>query len=195
MSVNTDALRQAGASLPPGASRLLPLRLASGMHIRVAERADAPVIASVLSAAAAKLVQRGEGLWSSAEVSESAVTPHIDRGLYHLGFEAECAVGVFRLQFQDPAFWPEIPDGTSAYLHKLAVHPEKQGRGFAHELLGHAVALTQEKRLRFLRLDCVAGRPKLRAVYESFGFKHHSQKQIGSGMFDRFEFDVGAHDA
>lgn len=119
---------------------------------------------------------------------------HIERGLYHVGFEAECAVGVFRLQSRDPAFWPEISDGTSAYLHKLAVLPERQGRGFAHELLRHAVTLTRENHLRFLRLDCVAGRPKLRAVYESFGFRHHSLKQVGGGMFDRFEFDVGAPD-
>lgn len=164
------------------------------MHVRVAQASDAPVVAALLSAAAAKLVERGEALWSAAEVGEAAVTPHIERGLYHLGFDAESAVGVFRLQFQDPDFWPEIADGTSAYLHKLAVLPEKQGHGVAHELLRHAVALTRENRRRFLRLDCAAGRPKLRAVYESFGFRHHSQKQVGSGMFDRFEFDVGAPD-
>ncbi len=165
------------------------------MHVRVAQTADAPVVAGVLSAAAAKLVEQGEALWSTAEVSEAAVTPHIERHLYHVGFDADCAIGVFRLQFQDPAFWPEIPDGTSAYLHKLAILPEKKGFGFAHELLCHAVALTRKSRLRFLRLDCAADRPKLRAVYESFGFRFHSQIQIGGGMFDRFEFDVGAPDA
>jgi len=164
------------------------------MHVRLAQHADIAVVSGVLSAAAADLVERGEALWTTAEVGEAAVTPHIRQGLYHVGFDAECAVGAFRLQLQDPAFWPEIPDGTSAYLHKLAVLPEKQGRGFAQELLRHAVRLTRERRLRFLRLDCVAGRPKLRAVYESFGFRHHSQKQIGGGMFDRFEFDVGAHE-
>lgn len=161
------------------------------MQVRVAQRADAPLVAGVLSAAAAKLAKRGEALWGIEEVSEAAVLPHIDHGLYHVGLDAECPVGVFRFQFRDPAFWPEIPDGTSAYLHKLAVLPEKQGRGFAQELLRHAVTLTRANRLRFLRLDCVAGRPKLRGVYESFGFRHHSRKQIGGGMFDRFEFDVG----
>ena len=96
------------------------------MHFRVAQRADASVIAGVLSSAGTKLLERGEALWSTGEVSQAAVTPHIERGLYHVGFDAQCAVGVFRLQFQDPAFWPEIPEGTSAYLHKLAILPEKQ---------------------------------------------------------------------
>jgi GNAT superfamily N-acetyltransferase len=162
------------------------------MHIRVAHLADVAAVSAVLSAAAADLVARGQALWTATEVSEAAVTPHIRQGLYHMGLDAAaCAVGVFRLQLKDPAFWPEVSDGTSAYLHKLAVLPEKRGHGVGHELLRHAVRLTRESRLRFLRLDCVAGRPKLRAVYESFGFRHHSQKQIGSGWFDRFEFDVG----
>lgn len=165
------------------------------MHVRLAQPADVAVVAGVLSAAATKLVERGEALWSAAEVSEEAVLPHIRSGLYHLGTHAGEAVGVFRLQLQDPAFWPEIPDGTSAYLHKLAVLPQRQGQGFAHELLRHAVRLTWDKHLQFLRLDCVAGRPRLRSVYESFGFRHHGLKQMGGGMFDRFEFDVGAPDA
>jgi GNAT superfamily N-acetyltransferase len=115
--------------------------------------------------------------------------------MYYIGFSRERAVGVFRLQSRDPSFWPEIPEGTSAYLHKLAVLPDEQRRGFAKELLLSAVALTRDKGFRFLRLDCIAGRPKLRAVYERFGFKHHSQVTVGEGVFDRFEFNVGAHDA
>jgi GNAT superfamily N-acetyltransferase len=165
------------------------------MHVRVAQPAESWLVADVLSAAAAKLVQRGHGLWTSAEVSEAAVAPHVASGLYFVGIDGAEVIGVFRLQMQDRAFWPEIPDGTSAYLHKLAVRPERHGQGLAHELLGHAVRLTRERSLRYLRLDCMAGRPKLRAVYESFGFRHHSEKQMGSQMFERYELDVGAPDA
>jgi GNAT superfamily N-acetyltransferase len=165
------------------------------MHVRVAEPSDLVVVAAVLAGAAAKLMERGEPLWTMPEVSEAALSSHVREGLYHVGFDAGEAVGVFRLQLQDPDFWPEIPTGTSAYLHKLAVRPDKQGRGIAHTLLCHAVGLARKRRLQFLRLDCVAGRPKLRAVYESFGFKHHSQKPIGRSMFERFEFEVGAPDA
>jgi GNAT superfamily N-acetyltransferase len=120
------------------------------MHIRLADPSEAPVIAEVLSAAAANLVERGEALWSTTEISEPAVAPHTERGLYHIGFLDERAVGVFRLQTRDPVFWPEIPDGTSAYLHKLAVLPAEQGRGFAHELVVpvlsiHAASVAYER--------------------------------------------------
>ena len=165
------------------------------MYVRVALPAESSLVADVLSAAAAKLVERGQGLWTSSEVSEPAVAPNVAGGLYFVGIEGAEVVGVFRLQLQDRAFWPEIPDGTSVYLHKLAVRPERHGQGLAHELLAHAVRLTRERGLRFLRLDCISGRPKLRAVYESFGFRHHSEIRIGSKLFDRFELDVGAPDA
>jgi GNAT superfamily N-acetyltransferase len=161
------------------------------MQIRLAQPEDAAIVAEVLSAAAAKLDERGEALWTSAEVSEPAVAPHIRSGLYYLGVEGEEAIGVFRFQLEDRAFWPEIPRGSSVFLHKLAIVPEKQGQGRAHELLAHAVHMTREKGLRFLRVDCMAGRPKLVAVYESFGFRHHSQKQIGGQMFHRLELDLG----
>lgn len=164
------------------------------MQFRLAKSEDAALVTGVLSAAAAHLRESGQELWPARDVSEFAVLPHINDGLYHLGFEGNEAVGVFRLQMQDTAFSPEIPDGTSAYLHKLAVLPAKQGQSFAHMLLHHAVNLTRTMGLGFLRLDCMGARPRLRAVYESFGFRHHSQKLLGRQVFERFEFDVQALD-
>jgi GNAT superfamily N-acetyltransferase len=161
------------------------------MHVRLATPADAAIVAGVLSAAAANLRETGKELWSPAEVSELAVSPHIGEGLYHLGLLGAEPVGVFRLQPQDPDFWPEIPAGTSMYLHKLALIPSRQGQGLAHLLLGHAAGLTRARGCRFLRLDCMGGRPQLRIVYERFGFRHHSQKVLGGQPFERFEFDVG----
>lgn len=162
------------------------------MQFRTATPEDVAVVATVLSAAAADLREKGQALWSPAEVSECAVSPHVHDGLYHLGLDGAQAVGVFRLEMQDPAFWPDMPEGTSAYLHKLAVLPARQGQRLAHRLLRHAVDLTRARGLGFLRLDCMGGRPRLRAVYESFGFHHHSQILRGGRVFDRFELPVEA---
>jgi len=160
------------------------------MQFRLATADDTALVAGVLSAAAANLRDKGLGLWSVAETSEAAVAPHVNGGLYHLALEGANVVGVFRLEARDPVFWPEMPEGTSAYLHKLAVLPACQGQGVAHQLLRHAVDVTRAKGFGFLRLDCMGGRPKLRAVYESFGFRHHSQKTLGNQAFDRFELSL-----
>ncbi len=102
-------------------------------------------------------------------------------------------VGVFRFQREDPVFWPEVEAGTSAFVHKLAVAPRRQGQDLAQALLAHACSLARSQGLPMLRLDCQSGRPRLRAVYERFGFRHHSQIALGGGLFERFEFDLATH--
>ena len=165
------------------------------MHFRPSTPEDIPVVAGVLSAAEARLRARGQDLWSAAETSEAAVGPHVAAGRYHLGLEGPAVVGVFRLDTHDARFWPEMAEGFAAYLHKLAVVPQCQGRGLAHALLGHAVDLARARGVGFLRLDCKGGRPKLRGVYESFGFRNHSPILLNGQAYDRFEFAVGVRDA
>lgn len=161
------------------------------MHIRQVRPEEAAHVASVLSAAAEDLSLKGQALWGSAEVSEDAVKEQVRAGRYYVAFDGEGPVGVFRLDLEDRLFWPEVVDGSSAFIHKVAVHPSRQGQNLAHSLLGYACELARQHGRRFLRLDCMGGRPKLRAVYERFGFRHHSDKNLGGHIFHRFELEVG----
>jgi GNAT superfamily N-acetyltransferase len=174
--------------------------MASGTHvghlvmrlrIRQAQTSEVGLVAQVLTSAAEKLNATGQHLWDAAETSEAAVLAHVRAGKYHIALESDGPVGVFRFQLEDGYFWPEIPAGTSAFIHKLAIRPEKQGHNLARVLLQHACELTAQHSRRFLRLDCVSGRPKLRAGYEDFGFRHHSELKLGNAVFDRFELEVG----
>ena len=162
------------------------------VHIRQVNAGEEGLVADVLRSAAASLAEKGKALWGAPEVSEAAVKEHVRAGMYYAAFDDEGPVGVFRFQLDDPLFWPEVPDGSSAFVHKIAVYPHKQGRDVAHALLHYACDLTRQHGRHFLRLDCVGGRPKLRAVYERFGFRHHSVKDLGDRAFDRFELDVAA---
>ena len=160
------------------------------LEIRLAQPHEAVLVADVLTQAAHRLADRGLALWGASEVAAPAVEPHVRAGLYHLALEGTEPVGVFRFQLEDPDFWPEVPIGSSAFVHKLAVRPDRQGRQLAHTLLSHACALTRQQQRSHLRLDCQAGRPQLRALYERFGFRHHSEIQLGGRMYDRFEIDL-----
>jgi GNAT superfamily N-acetyltransferase len=160
------------------------------MHIRPAEAHEAALVADVLGTAVAAMEKRGITLWDPAEISAAGVEAHVRAGMYHVASDEDGPLGVFRFQLEDKGFWPEVPEGTSAYVHKLAVYPQQRKSGVAQALLAHACELTRQQGRQFLRLDCMAGRPKLRAVYETFGFRHHSQVTMEGWLFDRFEFDV-----
>lgn len=165
-------------------------RTEHGMNIRAALPAETALVAGVLQAAAAGQRERGQAQWAPHDVDEATVGPHVRAGLYHLALDGPAAVGVFRLELEDPDFWPDMPEGSAAYVHKMAVVPARQRQGIAPALLGHACALARLQGRRFLRLDCMSGWPGLRRVYEGFGFRFHSHWRMGGSLFDRFEYPL-----
>ncbi|MBE9107054.1 hypothetical protein IQ229_19630 [Nostoc cf. edaphicum LEGE 07299] len=50
----------------------------------------------------------------------------------------------------------------------------------------HAQTLSK----RYLRLNCDDLRPRLRAVYEGFGFRYRSQRQVGAYFVSRYEYQI-----
>ncbi|MEO8023404.1 GNAT family N-acetyltransferase [Polaromonas sp.] len=165
------------------------------MLIKQAQLHEVSLVAEVLTAAAENLIARGEMLWPPSEVNEAAIHEHVRTGWYFMASDDEGPVGVFRFQLEDRHFWPEIPEGSSAFVHKVAVHPRAQGQELAQALLAHACGLARQHGRQHLRLDCRHGRTKLMSLYERFGFRHHSEKQIGLERFDRYEIEVSEHEA
>jgi GNAT superfamily N-acetyltransferase len=160
------------------------------MNIRRAQPQETTSVAAVLTSAAEALVARGQKLWDASDTCEAAVADDVRAGRYYIAHDDAGAVGVFRFELEDVVYWPEIERGSSAFIHRLAVHPRAQGGELAQALLAHAVLLARAQGRRWLRLDCTSGRPKLRQVYERFGFRLHSHKSFGTAVVDRFELEV-----
>jgi GNAT superfamily N-acetyltransferase len=158
--------------------------------IRQATRQDAETVAKILSEAARWLEQNGMAMWRGNELVPSRIAADIDGGLL---FIAECddeAAGVVKFQLEDRQFWPDVPESESAFVHRLAVRRRFAGGEISSALLSWAVERTRSLRRDYLRLDCEASRPKLRAVYERFGFVHHSDRQVGPYYVSRYELRV-----
>jgi len=157
------------------------------MNIREARPSDAPMIASVLQEAARWLAKGGRALWSGAEISHERVLQDTSAGLFHVARDGEQIVGVMKFELEDAYFWPEIPRGSSAFIHKLAIRRAWAKKGVSIELLTYARARAQRLGCVCLRLDCVADRHGLRNLYENFGFALHSVVQKGTTSFARYE--------
>jgi hypothetical protein len=75
----------------------------------------------------------------------------------------------------------------------LAVRRGYPGLGAA--LLGWAAESVRDAGRRFVRLDCVAGNPRLRAYYEAAGFAHRGDVAVGGApgeLVDRGR-PIGGH--
>jgi GNAT superfamily N-acetyltransferase len=164
----------------------------SPVNIRPAMHQDTIVVSDILKEAARWLEESGMPLWREGELEPASIAADVAEGLLFIAQRLGNAAGVVRFQLEDAVFWPDVPRGEAAYIHRLAVRRRYAGTGLSKALLRWAVERTQSLDRRFLRLDCVASRPRLRAVYESFGFQHRDDKQVGPYFVSRYEYDVGA---
>ena len=164
--------------------------MSSSIEVRQAVPQDLEVVSGILSEVARWQEQAGAPLWLDGELTPDRIAAEIACGFFFL---AECAgdpAGAVKFQLEDELFWPDAPNPNAAYVHRLAVRRQYGGKGVSTALLNWAAERTRSIGRHVLRLDCDADRPKLRAVYESFGFGHHSYRLVGSYFVARYELDL-----
>jgi GNAT superfamily N-acetyltransferase len=160
------------------------------VKIRRATPQDTAEVSAILKEAARWLEESGMPLWREGELGPANIVADVAEGLFFVAERLGNVAGVVRFQLEDAIFWPDVPQGEAAYIHRLAVRRRYAGTGVSTALLRWAVERTQGLGRRYLRLDCVASRPRLRAVYESFGFQHRDDRQVGPYFVSRYEYDV-----
>ena len=153
-------------------------------------RGDVQAASSVLMTSALDRAERGEELWPPASLTPERLGRYYPEHGWHVAWQSDRPVGCYVLLEEDPLFWPEAPAGEALYLHKLAVHPEVQGQGRAQTLLQHAAQQAALRGRGHLRLDTATHRPRLRAVYETFGFQHVADRIVKSWAVSLYDLPV-----
>jgi GNAT superfamily N-acetyltransferase len=159
--------------------------------IRQATSADANAIVETL-AEAAKWVEELDGtiMWVEGELEQERVRAEADAAMFVVGEVDGRVVGAIRFQLEDRLFWPDLDAADSAFVHRLAVRRAFAGQGISTALLEWAVDRARTLGKQYVRLDCDADRSRLRAVYERFGFRLHSYRQVGSYYVSRYELQI-----
>ena len=121
--------------------------------------------------------------------------PSTLHGRWARGFSCWLSVAGILLASCDSSFpircsGPTSLQSDAAYVHRLAVRRQYAGGHVSSTLLSWAVERTRALGRPFLRLDCEASRPRLRAVYERFGFQHHSDLQVGPYFVARYQLAI-----
>jgi GNAT superfamily N-acetyltransferase len=153
---------------------IVPVYLLSPISIRQATPNNLLTVSSILSEAALWLKQQNMPLWEEHELSLESIQQDIESGLFYIAFCEDVAAGVVKFQTEDLVFWSDIRQEDSAFIHRLAVRRRFAGGSVSTALMQWAVEQSRDLGKHFLRLDCAADRPRLRKVYEKFGFQHHS---------------------
>jgi GNAT superfamily N-acetyltransferase len=183
--------RQGGVISPPGLCDDPEGRCPLILNARQALVADVGTVSDILREAASWLDARGEPLWTDSELLPDRIIDEVADGLYWLAEDGGVALGTVRFQLEDPLFWPDLSSGEAVFVHRLAVRRVAAGGVVSSFLLQWAIERARQLGRPYLRLDCDAARPRLRAFYERFGFRHHSDRQVGPYVVARYEIGVG----
>ncbi|HEX5570321.1 MAG TPA: GNAT family N-acetyltransferase [Ktedonobacterales bacterium] len=143
-----------------------------------ATEADAATLVALYDEASAWLMARGLRQWPPGWWTEAVAVREMRAGheLY-LAWRAGQPVGKLTLQWDDPETWGEQPP-DAGYIHGLCVSRTAAELGLGAALLDWAGQRVRTRGRRWLRLDCMAANPRLRAYYERLGFVYRG---IGDG--------------
>jgi GNAT superfamily N-acetyltransferase len=164
--------------------------MANEAQIRQAMAQDTEVVSDILEEAARWLERAGMAMWRDGELEPARIVTDVRAGLFFLAEYSGEPAGTVKFQLDDAVFWPDALQQDAAYIHRLAVRRRYAGTGLSTALLRWAVERTYALGRRYLRLDCAASRTRLRGIYERFGFRYHSDKQVGPYLVSRYEYEV-----
>jgi ribosomal protein S18 acetylase RimI-like enzyme len=141
---------------------------------------DVDIVADLLADGGSFARTQGFHQWP-VRFSNTFLQEPIERGETFLGLLDDKAVATFNLSATDASCWG-LDDGTSGYLHRLAVSRTVRGRmpGFSVGglVLDWAQRYFAELGRPSLRLDTLISNFRLRAWYEAQGFVHQGESQV-----------------
>jgi GNAT superfamily N-acetyltransferase len=158
--------------------------------IRQADATDAGSVQKMLEEAATWVDALGVVMWEEGELAPGRVDNEIADGLFFIADVDNDPAGVLRFQLEDRLFWPDLTQDDSAFIHRLVVRRRYKGLGVSTALMEWAVSRARTMGKRYLRLDTDASRPKLRRLYEGFGFEFHSFRQVGAYYVARYQYPL-----
>jgi GNAT superfamily N-acetyltransferase len=133
---------------------------------------------------------RGQKLWDQAWLQPQVLLEKYGLETMYLGRLNSEPVATFVLLETDPEFWPDILEGESLFIHKVAVAQAWKGHNFSQQILDFAVAQVLERGKKFLRLDTDATRPALCDLYERYGFIRVGRRLIKDFDYALYELEV-----
>ncbi len=142
--------------------------------IRRAKIDEIPEILELTIACAQHMTENGILQWNEHYPSEQAFIHDISRDELYV-YEVDTAIiGLITITpLIDKEYVPVqwlTRTGKNLYIHRLAVHPGLQGRGYAQQLMSFAEDLAREKNYISVRLDTFSRNFRNQKFYEQRGY-------------------------
>lgn len=119
------------------------------------------------------------------------VARRIVRGVIYLASLDGAPAGTITLEEDDREVWPEAAVGEALYVHGLAVARAFAGKEIGLAMLAWAERVAANEGKSYVRLDCMADNPALRAYYVRAGYTDRGERALPRRIAARYEKRVG----
>jgi ribosomal protein S18 acetylase RimI-like enzyme len=143
--------------------------------IRKAREIDIEAIIEITKACAKTMIANGIYQWNEHYPTHAAFKKDINRDeLYVLEFDGRVKGTIVISSLMDEEYIPIkwlTKNENNIYIHRLAVHPELQGKGYAQKLMDFAEQFAIDNNYTSIRLDTFSQNKRNQKFYELRGYK------------------------
>ena len=143
--------------------------------VRSAKLSEIPQILNITRACAAAMIKNGIYQWNEDYPNKEAFQLDIERGELYVFEEDGQVIGTIVLStLMDEEYVPVewlTPSDKNIYIHRVSVHPDLQGKGYAQKLMAFAEDYARKNTFASIRLDTFSQNKRNQKFYETRGFQ------------------------
>jgi ribosomal protein S18 acetylase RimI-like enzyme len=143
--------------------------------IRKATHQDIDSILEITKACASHMKSQNIFQWNEYYPNKKAFTNDVEKNeLYVLERNNQIIGNITISIYMDEEYIPvtwQTPNKNNIYIHRLAVHPNHQGKGYAQQLMQFAENYSKENNYTSVRLDTFSQNERNQKFYELRGYK------------------------
>lgn len=143
--------------------------------IRKARQEDIPRLKKITAACAKHMIAQGIFQWNEYYPSVAIFEHDIAQENMYVFEQEKTIVGCVMLSFKKDAFYNSIawktPEKKHLYVHRLAVHPDFQGKGIAQKIMDFGEAYAQQNDCLSVRLDTFSKNPRNNTFYQTRAYQ------------------------
>ncbi|MEW4922190.1 GNAT family N-acetyltransferase [Algibacter sp. 2305UL17-15] len=143
--------------------------------IRKGTLKDINEIINVTKACAADMISQNIFQWNEFYPNKAIFQNDLERNEWYVLEVENSIIGCITIStFMDEEYAPIswlTPNKNNIYIHRLAIHPDFQGKGHAQNLMRFAENYAKENQFSSIRLDTFSQNKRNQKFYELRGYK------------------------
>lgn len=157
------------------------------IHLLPSTMDDIGNVRALIVALSRWLRSKGISQWSESFPLE-ILKSEVEKGELYVLHENSDLIASVALTMTADEFWDD-DDGTSLYLHRLAIARDRSGENLGAAIMKWAEQKASSAQFRSLRLICDATNPFLPGYYASLGYESRGQRHYApwNMTFAKFE--------